>query len=267
MNYGNPFPGMNPYLERPRLWAEVHSELIAMLWSNLGAQMPFGYRLAIEQRLEIWEAPSVDDRPRFVVPDLSITEGREIQREVALKERTIPEGGIMVMTPVPTRVTYLEVRTASDQVVTVVEVLSPANKTPGRGRTEYLSKRDDVLASEVNLVEIDLLRAGEPMPLATVVPDYHYRILVSREWQRPNANLFPFMVQDSIPKFPLPLRAGDNELQVDLRMLLEQMHQTGRYNGFVDYATPTPGPALDNETQQWIDERLAAFRERVAEDG
>ena len=259
MNYDNPFPGMNPYLEQSRLWPEVHSELIALLWSSMAAQMPAGYRLAIEERLEIREALSADDRPRFVVPDLSISEPGERQSEVALQER-IPEGGIEVMTPLPTRVTYLEVRAASGQVVTVMEVLSPTNKAPGRGRMDYLSKRTDILESEVNLVEIDLLRAGEPMPLATSVPDCHYRILVSRERQRPRAFLFPFMVQDAIPKFPLPLRLSDDELPVDLGDLLAQMHRMSRYNSFLDYDHPPPGPALEPKHRQWIDERLATFR-------
>ena len=259
MNYDNPFPGMNPYLEHPRLWSEVHSELIALLWSSMATQMPSGCRLAIEERLEIWEASPADDRPRFIVPDLSISERREAQNEVALLER-IPEGGIMVMTPVPTRVTYLEVRAASGQVVTVMEVLSPADKAPGRGRMDYLSKRTDILESEINLVEIDLLRAGEPMPLATSVPDCDYRILVSRERQRPRALLFPFVVQDAIPKFPLPLRPDDDELSVDLGMLLAQMHGMSRYNSFLDYDNHPPGPALDSETLRWMTERLATFR-------
>ena len=165
------------------------------------------------------------------------------------------------MTPVPTRVTYLEVRAASGQVVTVVEILSPTNKAAGSGRTDYVRKREGILASDVNLVEIDLLRGGQSMPLATVIPDYHYRILASREWQRPSANLFPFTVQDTIPHFPLPLRADDDELRVDLGELLERMHHTARYNDFVDYSVLPPTPALDEETQRWINERLTAFRQ------
>ncbi len=259
MNYNNPFPGMNPYLEQPRLWPEVHSELIALLWSRMAAQMPTGYRLAIEERLEIWEASSAGDRFRFAVPDLSISAQREEASEVALQER-IPEGGIMVMTPLPTRVTYLAVRAASGEVVTVLEILSPTNKAPGRGRIDYLSKRTDLLESETNLVEIDLLRAGEPMPLATSAPDCHYRILVSRERQRPRALLFPFMMQNAVPKFPLPLRPDDAELTVDLGGLLAQMHCMSRYNSFLDYDRPPPGPALDAETLRWIDQRLAPLR-------
>ena len=260
MRYDNPFPGMNPYLEQPRLWPEVHSELIALLWASMAAQMPWGYRLAIEERLEVWEASFVDDRSRYVVPDLSVTEIRETQPEVAPKERTIPEGGIEVMIPVPTRVTSLEVQAASGQVITVMEVLSPTNKTPGRGRMDYLSKRTDILESDVNLVEIDLLRAGEPMPLATTVPDCHYRILVSRESQRPRAYLLPFMIQDPVPKFPLPLRLGDDELTVDLGVLLVQMHHMSRYNSFLDYSGPPPGPVLEPQHGKWLEERLAVFR-------
>lgn len=257
--YDNPFPGMNPYLEQPRLWPEVHNELIALLWSSMAAQMPLGYRLAIEERLEVWEASFVDDSSRYVIPDLSVTESREDQVEVALKERTIPEGGIEVMIPVPTRVTFLEVRAESGHVVTVVEVLSPTNKVPGRGRIDYLNKRADILESDVNLVEVDLLRAGEPMPLATTVPDYHYRILVSRERLRPRAHLLPFMIQDSIPKFLLPLRLGDDELAVDLGLLLAQMHRMSRYNSFLDYDNPPPGPVLEPEYGKWVEKRIAEF--------
>lgn len=260
VQYDNPFPGMNPYLEQPRFWPEVHSELIALLWSSMAAQMPLGYRLAIEERLEVWDTSFGDDRSRYIVPDLSVTERGKARAEVALKERTIPEGGIEVMIPAPTRVTFLEVQAASGQVVTVVEVLSPSNKTLGRGRMDYLSKRADILESEINLVEIDLLRAGEPMPLATTVPDCHYRILVSRERQRPRAYLLPFMIQDFIPKFLLPLRLGDDELTVDLGDLMSQMHRMSRYNSFLDYDNPPPGPPLAPEWRQWIAERLAAFQ-------
>ena len=259
MRYDNPFPGMNPYLEQPRLWPEVHNELIALLWSSMAAQMPLGCRLAIEERLEVWETSLVDDSSRYVVPDLSVTQRREAEIEVALKERTIPEGGIEVMIPVPMRVTFLEVRAESGQVVTVVEVLSPTNKVPGRGRMDYLSKRNDVLESDVNLVEIDLLRAGDPMPLATTVPDCHYRILVSRERQRPRAYLLPFMIQEAIPKFLLPLRLGDDELTVDLGSMLAQMHRMSRYNSFLDYDSPPPGPALEPDHGQWVEERIAEF--------
>ncbi len=57
---------------------------------------------------------------------------------------------------------YLEVReTKTDAVITVIEILSPKNKRKGKGRSVYEQKRHSILGSMSNLVEIDLLRAGD----------------------------------------------------------------------------------------------------------
>ncbi|GAA6623037.1 hypothetical protein NUACC26_088620 [Scytonema sp. NUACC26] len=54
---------------------------------------------------------------------------------------------------------HLEIRDiATSEVVTAVEVLSPANKRPGQGRKQYETKRQTILESTTHLVEIDLLR-------------------------------------------------------------------------------------------------------------
>jgi hypothetical protein len=147
-----------------------------------------------------------------------------------------------------------------DRLVSVVEVLSSTSKTPGSGRTDYIRKCEDILTSHVNLVEIDLLRGGEPMPLTTPVPHSHYRIPVSREWRRPNAYLFPFMIQDAIPKFPLPLLEWDVEIEADVGPLLAAMHHTARYNLALNYDNPPPSPPLEPDHRQWAADRLAAFR-------
>jgi hypothetical protein len=36
----NPFPGMNPYLEDPRLWSGVHHGFIATLRADLNDSLP-----------------------------------------------------------------------------------------------------------------------------------------------------------------------------------------------------------------------------------
>ena len=100
---------------------------------------------------------------------------------------------------------------ASKSVVTVIEILSPANKRAGKRRQAYLDKRQETFASPTNIVEIDLLRGGETMPLLGEVPQSDYRILVYRRRHRPNALLHAFRVQDEIPKFLLPLRSPDVE--------------------------------------------------------
>jgi hypothetical protein len=50
-------------------------------------------------------------------------------------------------------------------VVTAIEILSPKNKRAGEGYNQYLNKRNQVLHSQSHLVEIDLLRGGEPPPM------------------------------------------------------------------------------------------------------
>jgi len=43
------FPGMNPYLEDPDLWTEVHAWLIVLLARLLNPLLPPKYRAAIEK--------------------------------------------------------------------------------------------------------------------------------------------------------------------------------------------------------------------------
>lgn len=57
---------------------------------------------------------------------------------------------------------WLEIRDRRDRrLVTVIEVLSPSNKTPGADRDAYFGKRRQTLASMAHFVEIDLRRGGE----------------------------------------------------------------------------------------------------------
>ena len=78
------------------------------------------------------------------------------------------------------RLSFVEIRDRRNrELVTVVELLSPANKYPGPDREQYLAKRMELLNGPVHLVEIDLLRGGPPLP-ATGRPDCSYSVLVSR---------------------------------------------------------------------------------------
>ncbi|MEB3829953.1 DUF4058 family protein, partial [Phormidium sp. CCY1219] len=47
----SPFPGMNPYLEQPDFWPEVHHLLISLLLESLVPQLRPKYRVAIEKRV------------------------------------------------------------------------------------------------------------------------------------------------------------------------------------------------------------------------
>jgi len=141
--------------------------------------------------------------------------------------------------PEPVRETYLEVRLAQTHtVITVLELLSPANKRSGEGRQQYERKRLHVLATSTHLVEIDLLRAGEPMPMSTRGRDVtsDYRLLISRAEHRPCAVLLPCTVHDPIPSFRLPLQPDDSEPLVDLNHVLHVLYDRAGYDLRLDYS-------------------------------
>ena len=47
----SPFPGMNPYLENPELWPEVHSRSIIAIADAIAPQLRPKYRVAVEKRV------------------------------------------------------------------------------------------------------------------------------------------------------------------------------------------------------------------------
>ena len=268
MKYDNPFPGMNPYLERPDIWPDFHNRLIAALADELGPQLPDRYHIALERRVEIEEPFGVPSELNLIVPDALVTsEAPDVppaSGEAVAVVAAPPEEAVAVRVRMPREVgvLWLRVQTVPErEVVTVVEVLSPTNKRPGEGRRRYIRKREAIVAGLVNLVEIDLLRGWDPMPLETPPPASDYRILVCRGVESPGAWLYPFMARQRIPKFTLPLLSEDeaHAPQVDLGAIVDRLHHTARYNQETRYDEPPPEPAFEGETRAWVKERVAGF--------
>ncbi len=250
----SPFPGMDPYLEHPALWPDVHNSLIAALRDDLAPRLRPRYIVAIEERVYLitpegagWPARAdvVVARTPEAIPGISRPSSSTLGARV-----------VEVPLPETVRETYLEVRaTGTGEVVTVVEILSPTNKRLGEARRLYEQKRTLVLGSRTHLVEIDLLRAGEPMPVVGDGRDGHYRILISRWEQRPRALLYVFTVRDPIPVFRLPLLPGDEEPEVDLGRLLQTIYERAAYDLRVNYEGE-PIPPLDPPFAEWADALL-----------
>jgi hypothetical protein len=150
---------------------------------------------------------------------------------------------------------YLEVREVkTGRVITVLELLSPANKLHAKGRADYIFKREYILSSQTNLVEIDLLRAGEPMPMnSSRRREGDYRIIVSRASHRPKALLYPFTLRQRIPTFDLPLLPGDREPAIELNNILHDLYERARFDLRLDYTQP-PVPPLSEADTIWAQE-------------
>ncbi|MGI2908698.1 DUF4058 family protein [Tolypothrix sp. VBCCA 56010] len=239
------FLGMNPYLEHPELWAGVHHLLISEIAKLLTPQLRPKYRVAVEVRMY----ETTDESSLLVgIPDV-IVKSRQTATDSTMTK-------VAVAAPVAIREGYLEVReVGTTDLVTTIEILSPTNKRQGKGRQMYEEKREQVLASRTNLVEIDLLRKDNPMPIIGNNIQSHYRILVCRGNNRPYADLYAFNLPDIIPTFPLPLRTVDTEPVIDLQALLNEVYDLYGYDLVVDYSQE-PVPPLSEKDAVWVDELL-----------
>ena len=240
---------MDPYLEAPELWSEVHSRLIVAIADNLSEQLSDAYRVAIEKRTYFSDS---DESLMIGIPDVSIvTQRTQPTTDTAPATAVMPKTVTIPMVE-EVQERYLEIRDVrSGAVVTSIELLSPKNKRAGEGRRAYEKKRHRVLASLTNLVEIDLLRGGKPLPVKGIERQGCYSILVSRSDLRPRADLYEFDLQQSIPLFSLPLKPEDGSLTVDLQTLLEGVYRRAKYHLAIDYAKPIR-PTLSKTDLQWV---------------
>jgi len=248
-----PFPGMDPYLEQSGIWNQIHTTLIVEIQHYLARQLRPKYIVAIEQRTfadtgEQLVSIGKPDVLAVLPPSPAAVAVRPVPVLVEARE------AYRVRLPMPDEIRhrYLEVRDqVSGEAITVIEILSPTNKRSHR--REYLEKRLEILGSETNLVEIDLLRAGAPMPMTGKTPDTHYRILISRAWERPYAEALLFNIPQPIPDVPIPLRQGEEEAIVPLNRLLHEIYDEGGYDLMLNYSRPPDNP-LDSATAAWAAE-------------
>ena len=249
----SPFPGMYPYLEHPELWPEVHSRLMIAIADVLGPQLRPKYRVAVEKRVY----QTIGEENLLVgIPNVVVGQAKPARTESGVAVAALPAKPVTVTIPMSEEVreSYLEVReVGTGEVVTVIEVLSPKNKRSGEGRIAYESKRQKVLGSLTHLVEIDLLRGGETMPIVGSPVPSLYRILVSRGNRRPQADLYPFGLQEAIPVFPLPLQSGDPEPLVDLQAIVHGMYDRAGFDLEIDYAKEPIIPPLAEIDRLWAE--------------
>jgi hypothetical protein len=257
-----PFPGMNPYLEQRSFWPDVHLNLISRTQRALARTLPDHYYVAAEERAYV---AAIDPQTLVGRPDLAVIGAPGPASPFPMEAGV--GNPVQVLVPVldEVRERYLEIRESSThRVITVIEILSPSNKAPGQGRMLYEEKRREVLYSASNLVEIDLLRGGEPMPIHPMFKS-DYRILISRSWERPHSFLYGFNLTDPIPDVPVPLQRSEDEPILALNPLLQQIYGDVRYDLRIDYTSSPPQPPVDEETFAWIDHLLCEMGLRQQE--
>jgi hypothetical protein len=263
----SPFPGMDPYLENPEVFPDLHDSLITYLRENLQANLPPPYYAAIGRR--VW----IEASRRSIEPDVHVL------RAGGAKQAPSPTSGSTAVAsrsaaiPVIVKVLHDEFREpfleiyagsgVSKRLVTSIEVLSLSNKTPGeQGRELFLRKQRELLASKVNLVEIDLLRAGhhstavplEPALAACGPFDYHVSVHGFDDIE--TFRVYPMHLEEPLATIEVPLLPGDGAVLLDLQAVFDRCYDAGPYSREIDYSESQVVPALGADQAVWVTEIL-----------
>ena len=143
------------------------------------------------------------------------------------------------------------------RLVTCIEVLSPSNKRKkSKGRKLYLRKRQSLLLGSANLVEIDLLRGGERMPMLGKWPDSPYTLLVCREHLAPTCTVWPAHFRQPLPTLPIPLSHPDPDVRIELQPFIAAIYARSRYHLDIDYSKPLDPPLAEADAAWLADAAL-----------
>ena len=262
----SPFPGMDPFLEHHAIFPGLHDSLLTYLRESLQLSLPAPYFAEINERAWVQKVEDAIEADYCLLSSDSAHDqspsGKSTRSE--LHQLAKP---ILISVPVEKhRQAFLEVRSSVDggeRVVTTIEVLSLANKMPGpKGRTVYLSKQQEILDSDSNLVEIDLLRGGvhtSAIPvdrLRARVPQFAYHMCVHRFEFFGTYAIYPMQLKEKLPAFSVPLLPGDGSVTVDLRAVFARAYDTGPYRRRIRYEPSRIEPPLVGEDLEWATEML-----------
>jgi hypothetical protein len=247
----SPFPGMDPYLEGST-WMNFHGQLCAEIARQLSPKLRPRYLARLTERFftDISVDSDVSKQPLY--PDIGVV------------ERDIPSSGgesfgiatapIRVATEMPESILHfaVEIRDMHERrLVTSIEVLSPSNKR-GDGREEYLAKRRRVLLGTAHLIEIDLLRKGQRLPMKEPLPPAPYYAYVGRFEIRPVTDVWPISLERALPQIPIPLLAEDPDVMLDLQLALTTVYDLSDYDLEIDYTKP-PDMSFSPKEAAWSD--------------
>jgi hypothetical protein len=214
---------MDPYLEDDKLWTGFHHQFIACLYQILLPGLVDRYRARLGQR-------------QYATEQALFT---SVIREEHLEE-------------------YIEIRRRTDgRLVTLVDAVSPANKTTFMGRRVYLEKRQEGKIAGANLVEIDLVLQGQPTLdySRDGLPEWDYAVTVTRSTQPERYEIYTATIQKRLPRFRLPLASDDRDTVLDLQAAFARCYDQGGFGEKLDYKRD-PAATLREPDRKWLAELL-----------
>ncbi len=218
----SPLPGMDPFLEDPARFPAFRKSFIASLYQLL--------------------LPGLVDRYRARVP--SRTYESELVLFTSVQKFQHDEE-------------FIEIRSRTDgRLVTLIDVVSIANRTTTAGRDAYLATRTAARSEKASILELDLITQGKP-PVAfnrTELPPHQYLAVVSRAGNAATHECFPANLRRRLPKIRMPLATDDRDTVIDLQVVFARAYEQSGLECAIDYAAPLPADvALSAEDRDWAE--------------
>ena len=256
----SPFPGVDPYLESQHFWEDFHPSFLTYCRDALNEILPEDYVAQLGERIRLVELSH--KAAKLVRPDIAVIAGSgRASRRITHQAKS---AAALTLEPVTIRLptvelevsdVWIEVRRRTGRTpVTVIELLSPTNKT-AEGFVEYKLKRRSLIRQKIHLVELDLLLGGRRLPMSLPLPAGDYFAFVSRAEHRPDSEVYAWTIHDGLPSIPIPLLAATPDVALDLADVFATTYERGRYARLIDYAM-LPAVLRKPEDRAWA-EKLA----------
>ncbi|MEX2138367.1 MAG: DUF4058 family protein [Pirellulales bacterium] len=233
---------IDPYVEDQGYWRDFHLRFLNACADALAEAVPESYEPRLEEEIKLISHGVEEVAVRKALPDVAILRGDSVEPSGR------GGGGVATLEPVTVelpvvaevREAWIEIyRRPGRELVTVIEVLSPSNKDD-RDRELYLAKRNALLIQKVHLVELDFLLRGERLPMRRRLPTGDFYALVSRHERRPKSDVYVWRRDEPLPPIPIPLKAPDPDVTLDLAAVYKTAYERGRYAKSIDYSRPLP---------------------------
>lgn len=214
----SPFPGMDPYLEG-ELWSNFHTQFAVEIARQLNPLLAPRYVAVTENYQNVVGPEEIAFAEADVLtPDVSVSQVSTRPRPTSTGTSLLPPPlRLETVISIPVRHVWIKILDMRHRtLVTPVEFLSPTNKK-GKGRVLYLRKRRRLLLSSTHLLEIDLQRRGKRVPMADPLPSASYFLFLNRAGKRPETEVWPIELDQPLPRVPVPLLAGDDDVELDVQ--------------------------------------------------
>jgi hypothetical protein len=258
----SPFPGMDPYLERH--WEDVHTRLIGYVADALQPQLSEDLIARMEEKVYVED----EGETRLRKPDVRVVESLKPWEPDSGAIATAVLDEPMLLEPLGDPIRQRSVLiydSIGNRIITAIEILGPWNKSPRTGVARYLLRRTKHINDGLNLVEIDLVRAGDwaEMIGPHIVPRKMrtpYRVTLHQP-ELSGPLIYPISIRMKLPTIKVPLRPHDVPAKLNLQELIEKAYVMGRYDR-IDYTKPCK-PEMVGAEKDWADEILVNRAKQV----